>query len=88
MLLTTTDTLPQPFTVLGLVEVGFVANPVHKQVFRMRSETSTEESMEWAQNALRERAAKLGADAVIGLRVQSLFGNNCMLMGTAVKLGG
>ena len=38
-----------------------------------------------AQDDLEKKAAKLGADAVIGLKFATQ-GNNFMLLGTAVKL--
>ena len=78
MLMTTTDTIPQPYTVLGLVnaEVG-------EGLFT--SEHSTGKRLAAAEHQLEEQAHELGGDAVIGVRVSALVGT-LMVIGTAIKL--
>jgi uncharacterized protein YbjQ (UPF0145 family) len=86
MLLTTTDTLSRPYTEIGLVHVAFRATTK----MSLSAPRSVEEQTEKAEERLREKAAGLGADAVIGMRLTNVMGSSdtCVLMGTAIKLGG
>jgi uncharacterized protein YbjQ (UPF0145 family) len=78
MLMTTTDTLPQPFTALGLVDAE-----IGEGLFT--SERSTGKRLAEAEHQMEEQARELGGDAVIGIRVSALVGT-LMVIGTAVKL--
>ncbi len=79
MLMTTTDSLPQPFTPLGLVSaengsgVYTSEGGVHKVLGR-------------AEVQLQEQARELGGDAIIGIRISALVGT-LVVIGTAVTLG-
>lgn len=79
MLKTTTDTLPQPFTPLGLVSAEIGSGMV-----------STERNARiWlgeAEDRLEAQTQELGGDAIIAIRVSSLVGT-LLVIGTAIKLG-
>lgn len=78
MLMTTTDTLPQPFTPLGLVRAEIGSG-------MLTSERTAGKWLGQAEAQLEEQTRQLEGDAIIGIRVSALIGT-LMVMGTAVKL--
>ena len=79
MLMTTTDTLPQSFTPLGLVSAEIGSGMVS-------TERNAHKWLGEAEDQLAEQTRELGGDAIIGIHVSALVGT-LMVMGTAVKLG-
>ncbi len=79
MLMTTTDSLPQPFTPLGLVSAENGSG-------LYTSEGGVRKLLGKAENHLQDEARKLGGDAIIGIRISALVGT-LVVIGTAVKLG-
>jgi uncharacterized protein YbjQ (UPF0145 family) len=79
MLKTTTDTLPQPFTPVGLVsaEIGSGMLSTERNAHKWLGE---------AEDQLEAQTQELGGDAIIAIRVSALVGT-LMVIGTAVKLG-
>jgi uncharacterized protein YbjQ (UPF0145 family) len=80
MLMTTTDTLPQSFTPLGLVSAEIGGSLL------MTSERGARKWLGKAEDQLVEQTRELGGDAIIGVHVSALVGV-LMVTGTAVKLG-
>lgn len=83
MLLTTTDTLPQPYEPMGLVSASFLSR-VGTGLF-LKAPTNIDEQLARMYEVLSKRAEKMGADAVVGIHLAHLFGDIQVLMGTAVK---
>ena len=84
MFLTTTDNIQGKNVTeyLGIVaSVILTVMPGGNKMMRNAIDNFTKQ----AQEDLERKAAKLGADAVIGLKFTTQ-GNNFMLLGTAVKL--
>jgi uncharacterized protein YbjQ (UPF0145 family) len=79
MLMTTTDTLPQSFTPLGLVSAEIGSG-------LLTSERGAHKWLGEAEDQLEEQTHELGGDAIIGIHVSALVGT-LIVMGTAVKLG-
>lgn len=79
MLMTTTDTLPQSFTPLGLVHAEIGSG-------MLTSERTARKWLGTAAEQLEAQTRELGGDAIIGIRIAALVGT-LMVIGTAVKLG-
>jgi hypothetical protein len=79
MLKTTTDTLPQPFTPLGLVNAEIGEG-------MLSTERNAHKRLGEAENQLEAQTQEFGGDAIIAIRVSALVGA-LMVIGTAVKLG-
>lgn len=79
MLKTTTDTLPQPFTPLGLVSAEIGSG-------MLSTERNARKWLGEAEVQLEAQTLELGGDAIIGIRVSALVGT-LLVIGTAVKLG-
>lgn len=79
MLMTTTDTLPQPFIPLGLVSAEIGSG-------LLAAERTAAKWLGSAEDQLQEQTREVGGDAIIGIRVSALV-ETPMVLGTAVKLG-
>lgn len=79
MLMTTTDTLPQSFTPLGLVSAEIGSG-------LLTSERVAHNWLGKAADQLEEQTRELRGDGIIGIHVSALVGT-LIVMGTAVKLG-
>lgn len=88
MFLATAETLTQPYDIMDIVYVGFVAVSPMKNAISGHAEKLAEDSFDKARRELARRAATMGADAVIAMRVAPLSwgsGGTSILVGTAIK---
>lgn len=76
MILTTTDTIPQPYEVLGLVSMT-------RSLGRLTLSRNFNRAAETLFADLPKQAS--GADAIIGIRVASLSPGLTVVTGTAVR---
>lgn len=83
MLLTTTDTLPQPYEVLGIVHVAFASRAITGM--HLKASANVDEKLSHMYGQLAQRAAAMGANAVIGIRLGQVIGDVQVLLGTAIR---
>lgn len=85
MLVTTTDSVPQQYRVLGLVRVGFAgdSHPTRTLAYQFKPGPTLDAHFDRTMQQLIAQAAAMGANAILGLRVDQMWGLNNVLLGTA-----
>lgn len=86
MIMTTTDTVPQHYSILGVVMAANRGlNPMKPHWTMKGQQEDITLNARAALTDLEREAIRLGADAVIGIRYSNVFGNNNLVTGTAIK---
>lgn len=90
MLLTTTDTVPYAYEVLGIVHVAFNSrSTTGMKLTPSKPSTQVDEKLTHMYSELAYKAAAMGADAVIGIRLSQVMAAGLndvqVLLGTAIR---